>query len=125
MSGSNVPEDLKYAPSHEWIRIDGDVATVGITDHAQHELGDIVFVELPEVGQKVEQGKGLAVIEAVKTVADVYAPADGEVVEVNAVLADEAGSINADAYGSWIAKIKLSGPLSIELVDAAGYKAML
>jgi len=125
MSGSNVPEDLKYAPSHEWVRIDGDVATVGITDHAQHELGDIVFVELPEVGQKVEQGKGLAVIEAVKTVADVYAPADGEVVEVNAALADEAGSINADAYGSWIAKIKLSGPLSNELVDAAGYKAML
>lgn len=125
MSGSNIPEDLKYAPSHEWVRLDGDVATVGITDHAQHELGDIVFVELPEVGQKVEQGKGLAVIEAVKTVADVYAPADGEVVEVNASLADEAGSINADAYGSWIAKIKLAGPLSAELVDAAGYKAML
>ncbi len=125
MSGSNVPEELKYAPSHEWVRVDGDVITVGITDHAQHELGDIVFVELPEVGQKVEQGKGLAVIEAVKTVADVYAPADGEVTEVNAALADEAGAINADAYGSWIAKIKVSGPLSTELVDAAGYKAML
>jgi glycine cleavage system H protein len=125
MSGSNVPEDLKYAPSHEWVRIDGDVATIGITDHAQHELGDIVFVELPEVGQKVEQGKGLAVIEAVKTVADVYAPAHGEVIEVNATLADEAGAINADAYGAWIAKIKLSGPLSSELVDAAGYKALL
>ncbi len=125
MSGSIVPEDLKYAPSHEWVRIDGDVITVGITDHAQHELGDIVFVELPEVGQKVEQGKGLAVIEAVKTVADVYAPADGEVVEVNAALADSAGSINADAYASWIAKIKISGPLSAELVDAAGYKALL
>ena len=83
MSGSIVPEDLKYAPSHEWVRIEGDVITVGITDHAQHELGDIVFVELPEVGQVVEQGKGLAVIEAVKTVADVYAPANGEVIEVS------------------------------------------
>lgn len=125
MSGSNVPEDLKYAPSHEWVRLEGDMVTVGITDHAQHELGDIVFVELPEVGQKVEQGKELAVIEAVKTVADVYAPADGEVVEVNSALADEAGAINADAYGSWIAKIKITGPLSSELVDAAGYKALL
>ncbi len=125
MSGSNVPAHLKYAPSHEWVHVEGNVATVGITDHAQHELGDIVFVELPEVGQKVEQGKGLAVIEAVKTVADVYAPADGEVVEVNAALADEAGAINADAYSAWIAKIKLTGPLSAELLDAAGYKALL
>ncbi len=125
MSGSNVPADLKYAPSHEWVRVEGDVVTVGITDHAQHELGDIVFVELPEVGKKVTQGKGVAVIEAVKTVADVYAPADGEVVEVNSVLADEAGAINADAYAAWIVKIRISGPLSSELVDAAGYKAML
>ncbi len=125
MSGSNVPADLKYAPSHEWVRVEGDVVTVGITDHAQHELGDIVFVELPEVGKKVTQGKGVAVIEAVKTVADVYAPADGEVVEVNSVLADEAGAINADAYAAWIVKIRVSGPLSSELVDAAGYKAML
>lgn len=125
MSGSNVPADLKYAPSHEWVRVEGDVVTLGITDHAQHELGDIVFVELPEVGKKVAQGKGVAVIEAVKTVADVYAPADGEVVEVNSALADEAGAINADAYAAWIVKIRISGPLSSELVDAAGYKAML
>lgn len=125
MSGSNVPADLKYAPSHEWVRVEGDVVTLGITDHAQHELGDIVFVELPDVGKKVEQGKGVAVIEAVKTVADVYAPADGEVVEVNSALADEAGAINADAYAAWIVKIRISGPLSSELVDAAGYKAML
>lgn len=125
MSGSNVPADLKYAPSHEWVRVEGDVVTVGITDHAQHELGDIVFVELPDVGKMVEQGKGVAVIEAVKTVADVYSPANGEVIEVNSVLADEAGAINADAYGAWIVKIRISGPLSSELVDAAGYKAML
>jgi len=101
------------------------VATVGITDHAQHELGDIVFVELPEVGQKVEQGKGLAVIEAVKTVADVYSPADGEVVEVNSALADDAATINRDAYGAWIAKVKVNGPLSTELMDASAYQAQL
>jgi glycine cleavage system H protein len=125
MSHSNVPDDLKYAPSHEWVRVQDGVATVGITDHAQHELGDIVFVELPEVGQSVEQGKGLAVIEAVKTVADVYSPADGEVVEVNAALADDAAAINRDAYGGWIAKVKLKGPLSSELMDATAYKAQL
>ena len=125
MSDTKIPQELKYAPTHEWIRSEGDVITVGITDHAQHELGDIVFVELPEVGQKVELGKGFAVIEAVKTVADLYAPADGEIVEVNGDLTSDAGSINIDAYGSWIAKIRLTGPLSSELLDAAGYKAIL
>lgn len=125
MSDSLIPENLKYTTSHEWIRQEGDVVTLGITDHAQHELGDIVFVELPEVGQKVESGKGVAVIEAVKTVADVYAPAAGEVVEVNTVLADDAGSINRDAYGSWIVKIRLNGSLPGDLLDAAGYKGQL
>ena len=80
MSDTVVPADLLYAESHEWIRTEGDIVAIGITDHAQHELGDIVFVELPEVGQKIEPGKGFAVIEAVKTVADVYSPAAGEVV---------------------------------------------
>ncbi len=121
----SVPAELLYTESHEWIRKEGDVISIGITDHAQHELGDIVFVELPEVGQKVEAGKGFAVIEAVKTVADVYAPAAGEVVEVNEALGADAGAINADAYGSWIAKIKLSEALPSTLLDAAGYKAML
>ncbi|MBK8802381.1 MAG: glycine cleavage system protein GcvH [Fibrobacteres bacterium] len=125
MSDSLIPQNLKYATTHEWILLEGEVATLGITDHAQHELGDIVFVELPEVGQKVEPGKGVAVIEAVKTVADVYAPAAGEVVEVNTVLADDAGSINRDAYGSWIVKIRLSGPLPSDLLDASGYQAQL
>jgi glycine cleavage system H protein len=125
MSDSKIPQELQYAPSHEWVKVENGVATVGITDHAQHELGDIVFVELPEVGQKVEQGKGLAVIEAVKTVADVYSPADGEVVEINSALADDAAAINRDAYVSWIAKVKLTGPLSADLLDAAGYKAQL
>ena len=121
----SAPAELLYTESHEWIRKEGDVVSIGITDHAQHELGDIVFVELPEVGQKVEAGKGFAVIEAVKTVADVYAPAAGEVVEVNEALGSNAGAINADAYGSWIAKIKLSEALPSTLLDAAGYKAML
>ena len=125
MSHSTIPEELRYTPSHEWVRVEAGVATVGITDHAQHELGDIVFVELPEVGQLVGIGKGLAVIEAVKTVADVYSPADGEVVEVNTALADDAGAINRDAFEAWIAKIRLTGPLSTDLLDAAGYKAQL
>jgi glycine cleavage system H protein len=125
MSDPTLPQDLRYTPSHEWVRVEGGVATIGITDHAQHELGDIVFVELPDVGQTVEMGKGLAVIEAVKTVADVYSPADGEVVEVNSALADDAGAINRDAFGAWIAKVRLTGPLSADLLDAAGYKALL
>jgi glycine cleavage system H protein len=125
MSESQVPSDLLYATSHEWIRKEGDVVTIGITDHAQHELGDIVFVELPDVGQQVEAGKGFAVIEAVKTVADVYAPAAGEVVAVNDELGSNAGAINADAYGAWIAKIRLSGELPADLLDAAAYKATL
>lgn len=125
MSDALVPAELLYAESHEWIRKEGDVVTVGITDHAQHELGDIVFVELPDVGQKVEAGRGFAVIEAVKTVADVYCPAAGEVIEVNESLADNAGAINADAYGAWIAKIRLTEDLPSTLLDAAGYKAIL
>lgn len=125
MSDSQVPADLLYTPSHEWIRKEGDVVTIGITDHAQHELGDIVFVELPEVGQQVEAGKGFAVIEAVKTVADVYAPAAGEVVAVNEELGSNAGSINADAYQGWIARIRLSEELPSDLLDATAYKATL
>lgn len=125
MSDSVVPAELLYAESHEWIRKEGDVVAIGITDHAQHELGDIVFVELPEVGQKVEPGKGFAVIEAVKTVADVYSPAAGEVVEVNEELGSNAGAINANAYQSWIAKIRLSEELPSSLLSAEGYKALL
>ena len=125
MSDTLIPEHLKYTVSHEWVLKEGDVVTIGITDHAQHELGDIVFVELPEVGQTVEACKGVAVIEAVKTVADVYSPAAGEVVEVNTILADDAGSINRDAYGSWIVKIRLTGALPSDLLDASGYKAQL
>jgi len=125
MSDSAVPADLLYTPSHEWIRQEGDVVTIGITDHAQHELGDIVFVELPDVGQSVDTGMGFAVIEAVKTVADVYCPTAGEVIEINEILATDAAAINRDAYGSWIAKIRLKGALPTDLLDASGYKAIL
>ncbi len=89
---SNVPSDLKYAKSHEWVRVSGDVATVGITDHAQHELTDIVFVELPEVGRKVKAGEACAVVESVKTASDIYSPVSGEIIEVNKAVVDKPGA---------------------------------
>ena len=125
MSETQIPRDLKYAPTHEWIRLEGDILTIGITDHAQHELGDIVFVELPEVGTQVEPGKTFASIEAVKTVADLFSPASGEVVEINEELGSDAGALNRVPYESWVAKIRVSGPLSADLMDADAYKAIL
>ena len=89
---ANVPADLKYAKSHEWVRVAGDVATVGITDHAQHELTDVVFVELPEVGRKVKAGEACAVVESVKTASDIYSPVSGEMIEVNKAVADNPGA---------------------------------
>src|ERR1041385_1997945 len=108
---SNIPSDLKYARSHEWARIVGDVATVGITDHAQHELTDVVFVELPEVGRKVKAGDACAVVESVKTASDIYSPLSGEVTEVNKSVADDPALVNSEPYeGGWFYKIKLSNP---------------
>lgn len=113
---SQVPADLKYTKEHEWARIQGNVATIGITDYAQHELGDIVFVQLPEAGATVEMGEPFGEIEAVKTVAALYAPVSGTVAEVNTALADKADAINSDPYGrGWIIKIEMSKP-----VEAAG-----
>jgi glycine cleavage system H protein len=104
-----TPNDLKYAESHEWARVEGDVVTVGITDHAQHELTDIVFVELPHVGDKVTQGKGCAVVESVKAASDIYAPVSGEVIEINTGLEGNAALVNDDPYGKgWFFKIKLA-----------------
>src|SRR5437667_10638360 len=94
-----TPENLKYAESHEWVRVEGDIATVGITDHAQHELTDIVFVELPHVGDTVIQGKGCAVVESVKAASDIYAPVSGEVTEINTALDGNAALVNDDPYG--------------------------
>jgi glycine cleavage system H protein len=108
---ANVPADLKYAKSHEWIRVNGDVATVGISDHAQHELTDIVFVELPAVGRKVKAGESCAVVESVKTASDIYAPVSGEVVAANLELAQHPDLVNSAPYGEgWFFKIKLADP---------------
>src|SRR4026207_2152257 len=95
---SKIPSDLKYAKSHEWVRVEGDLATVGITDHAQHELTDVVFVELPEVGRKVKAGESCAVVESVKTASDIYAPVSGEVTAVNKAVVDEPALVNSDPY---------------------------
>src|SRR3989440_136968 len=104
---ANVPTDLKYAKSHEWVRIAGDVATVGITDHAQHELTDVVFVELPERGKKVKSGESCAVVESVKTASDIYSPVSGEISEINKAVADNPALVNTEPYaGGWLFKLK-------------------
>jgi glycine cleavage system H protein len=111
---ANVPGDLKYVKSHEWIHVSGDTASVGISDHAQHELTDVVFVELPAVGRKVKAGEACAVVESVKTASDIYAPASGEVVEINPRLAQQPELVNSAPYGDgWFFKIKLSDPAEV------------
>ena len=120
-----IPANVKYTKDHEWVRIDGDTATFGISDHAQEALGDIVFVELPEIGQELAAGDAYAVVESVKAVSDVYAPVSGEVIEVNEVLESEAELVNTDAYGAgWIAKIKI-GDGSLELMTDDEYNTFL
>ena len=117
----------RYTKDHEWIRLDGDVATVGITEHAQSQLGDIVYVELPEIGRQVEKGGDAAVVESVKAASDVYAPASGEVVAVNQALDGAPGSINEEAEGKgWFFRLKLTSPDELnELMSAEQYKAFL
>ena len=108
---ANVPSDLKYAKSHEWVRTGGDIATVGITDHAQHELTDVVFVELPDVGRKVKAGEACAVVESVKTASDIYAPVSGEIAEVNKSVVEDPALVNSEPYaGGWFFKVKLASP---------------
>lgn len=122
---SNVPTELKYTKSHEWIAIDGDIATVGITDHAQDLLGDMVFIELPEVGDSLEAGKECAVVESVKAASDVYSPLSGEVVEINESLADSPETVNSDPYGSWLFKVKMSNAAEADsMLDAAAYSGV-
>ena len=118
-----VPDNLRYTKDHEWIRVDGDAATVGITDHAQQELGDIVFVELPKVGAQLEQAASFGSVESVKAVSDIYSPVAGEVTEINTALADAPEKVNADPYGDgWIMKLRLrdAGQVS-SLMTAAQY----
>ncbi len=115
----NVPDDLKYAESHEWVRMDGDVATVGITDHAQAELTDIVFVEPPKVGDSVDKGAGVAVVESVKAASDIYAPVSGEILEANAALDSDPALLNTDPFGDgWIYKVKLSDAGELEALKS-------
>src|SRR5579864_3479302 len=111
---ANVPADLKYAKSHEWARIQGGMATVGISDHAQHELTDVVFVELPETGRSVKAGEACAVVESVKTASDICSPVSGEVTEVNKAVVDNPALVNTQPYtGGWFYKIKLSHPAEV------------
>ncbi len=117
----------RFTKDHEWIRVDGDVATVGITKHAQDQLGDVVFVEVPEVGRKAERGEAVAVVESVKAASDVYAPVAGEVIEVNGDLAGTPAMVNEDAEGkAWFFKLKLANPAELDtLMDRAAYDAFV
>lgn len=120
----SIPEELQYTRSHEWVRTEGDTATIGITDHAQDELGDIVFVELPEEGATFDAGDSFGTVESVKAVSDLYTPVGGEVVEVNAALNDSPEKINEDPYGEgWIVKIQVSG--DADLLSASDYEQIL
>ncbi len=126
MKESKVPEGLRYAKSHEWVRIEGESATVGITDHAQSELTDIVFVDLPAPGKTVAVGGVVLALESVKTVSDVYAPVPGSVSEVNAELKTHPELVNQDPYGrGWLFRLRVSGAPSADLLDAAGYRAFV
>jgi glycine cleavage system H protein len=121
----NVPDDLKFAETHEWIRVEGEVGTVGITDHAQAELTDIVFAEAPMVGTKVSAKEALAVVESVKAASDIYSPVGGDIVEANEALSDNPALINQDPYGAgWIFKIRIADSSELNsLLDAAAYRA--
>jgi len=115
----NVPDNLKYAESHEWILVDGDLGTIGITDHAQNELTDIVYVDPPKIGATVSAGQAAAVVESVKAASDIYAPVDGEVVEVNPALADSPALVNTSPYDEgWLFKVRLTNPAQLEALKS-------
>jgi glycine cleavage system H protein len=122
-----VPDDLKYAETHEWVRVEGDTGTVGITDHAQAELTDIVYVELPIVGNSVAPKQAIAVVESVKAASDIYSPVSGEITETNPALEGNPGLVNTDPYGAgWLFKVKVSDPKDLDaLKDAAAYKTQI
>lgn len=123
MAELTVPEELKYAKSHEWVKVEGEVALIGLTDFAQDALGDIVFVNLPEEGDTVEAGEVFADVESVKAVSDVYSPINGTVVEVNEDLLDDPAAVNQDPYGAWF--VKVEGATGMDaLLDAEAYKAV-
>ena len=125
---ANIPSDLKYADSHEWVRIVNDIATVGITDHAQHELTEVVFVELPEVKQPVAAQESCAVVESMKTASEIYSPVSGEIIAVNKELDGDPGLVNTDPYGKgWIFQVKLTpgGHDGDDLLDPGEYEALI
>ena len=116
----------RYTKDHEWVRLDGDIATIGITDHAQTELGDVVYLDLPAAGRTVAAGEGVAVIESVKAASDIYAPVTGEILESNAAAAGNTGVVNSDPYGEgWLFKLKVSDPITVSaLLDAETYRTV-
>lgn len=119
---SKILDDLRYADSHEWVKLEGDVATIGITDYAQHALGDIVYVDMPEVGDDVTFGEEFGAVESVKAASDLISPVSGEVIEINEALEDEPALVNQDAFENWIMKVRISDPAEVEaLLDAAAY----
>jgi len=123
----NIPKELRYTKNHEWVKIEGSKVTIGITDFAQSQLGDIVFVELPEVAAEISSGSSFAVIESVKAVSDIYAPLSGEVIEINEMLADAPETVNQDCYGAgWIATLEISDQSQLsELLDSEAYAKLL
>ncbi|MBS0354318.1 MAG: glycine cleavage system protein GcvH [Proteobacteria bacterium] len=123
----NTPANLRYTASHEWVRVEADgTLTVGVTDHAQEALGDVVFLELPEAGRVVTKEEAIAVIESVKAASDIYAPVAGEILEANQAAVDAPESVNADAYAAWLFKIKPANAADVDgLLDAAGYEAAI
>jgi glycine cleavage system H protein len=123
----NVPDNLRYAETHEWIRLDGETATIGITDHAQNELTDIVYVDPPNIGSAVAAGQAAAVVESVKAASDIYSPADGEVVEVNEALASNPALVNTSPYeDGWLFRIRLSNPAQVEALKSPDdYRAQI
>jgi glycine cleavage system H protein len=121
------PENFRYTKEHEWVLVEGDTGTIGITDHAQNELGDIVYVDLPRAGARIEQGKSLGSVESVKAVSDIYSPVSGEVTEVNHALADAPETLNSDPHGAgWLVKIRLNAPAEVDaLMSAADYQSYI
>jgi len=124
---SNIPDGLKYTKEHEWLKVEGNLAIVGITDHAQHALGDIVFVELPKAGTTVTAMKPFGTVESVKAASDLFSPISGKVAEINAALVNAPETVNQDPYGKgWMVKLQASNPAEFNgLLDAAGYKAVV
>ncbi|CAB4536759.1 MAG: glycine cleavage system protein GcvH [Actinobacteria bacterium] len=127
MSGSAIPDDVRYSSDHEWIAVRGNTVRMGITDYAQDALGDVVYVQVPSIGATVRAGDTMSEVESTKSVSDIYAPVSGTIVAVNDALADRPETVNSDPYGEgWICEIELSDPAQLEgLLDAAGYRALV